>query len=557
MTKIELGGSRAAPTAVIVIMLGASVVAQEHQHQPAAPAPPARVLPGLGSHHHKIATTSAEAQRLFDQGLTLVYGFNHGQAIRQFERAAALDPHAPMPLWGIALAYGPNINDFEMDRERAKTADEYVKKAMALTSAADARERAYVDALSKRYSSDPAADLKKLQHDYKDAMAALAKAYPSDLDAQVLYAESLMDLRPWQLWTRDGKPSDVTEEVVRVLESVLRRNPLHPGANHYYIHTMEASPQPDKALASARRLETLVPAAGHLVHMPAHIYARTGQFVASANSNAAAAAVDERYMQRTGTRAGMYPLMYYNHNVHFESYAAAMAGQHARAKRTAAKLSANITPHIAGMPMLEGFLPQQYYVALRFARWDDVLAFPEPPAALPLTSTLWHYARAVALAATRDVPGARAAQKAAAAAAAKIPAATPVGVLNTAGQMFAVALPLLEGRIAAAEGNLDAAIERYRAAVAAEDLLTYDEPPSWYYPVRETLGAALLARGRAPEAEQVFRDDLKFNPRNGRSLFGLWKALAAQGRTAAAARARADFRRAWAAADVTLRLESM
>lgn len=538
-----------------IAVAAACVVAQSHQHQPAAPAPPARVLPGLGSHHHKIATTHAEAQRFFDQGLTLVYGFNHGQAIRQFERAAALDPRAPMPLWGIALAYGPNINDFEMDRERAKTADGYVKKAMALTSDANPRERAYVEALSKRYSSDPAADLKKLQYDYKDAMAALASAYPSDLDAQVLYAESLMDLRPWQLWTRDGKPSDVTEEVVRVLESVLRRNPLHPGANHYYIHTMEASPEPDKALASARRLETLVPAAGHLVHMPAHIYARTGQFVASANSNAAAATVDERYMQRTSTRTGLYPLMYYNHNVHFESYAAAMAGQHARAKRTAAKLSANITPHIADMPMLEGFLPQQYYVALRFGRWDDALAFPEPPATLPLTTTMRYFARAVALAAMRDVPGARAAQKAAADAAAKIPAATPVGVLNTAGQMFAVALPLLEGRLAAAEGNLDAAIERYRVAVAAEDLLTYDEPPTWYYPVRETLGAALLARGRAAEAEQVFRDDLTFNPRNGRSLFGLWKALDAQGRRAEAARARADFRRAWSAADVVLRLD--
>src|SRR4030095_15511104 len=211
-----------------------------------------------------------------------VYGFNHGQAIRQFERAAQLDPSSPMPLWGIALAYGPNINDFEMDRDRAKTADEYVKKALALTSTDQPKERAYVEALAKRYSSDPGADLKKLQVDYKDAMGALAKAYPADLDAQVLYAESLMDLRPWQLWTRDGQPADVTPEVMRVLESVMQKNPRHPGANHYYVHTMEGSPSPGKALESARRLKTLVPAAGHLVHMPAHIYAPTGGFVASA-----------------------------------------------------------------------------------------------------------------------------------------------------------------------------------------------------------------------------------------------------------------------------------
>ena len=538
-----------------ITILAISIIAQAHQHGPAAPAAPVKPLTGLGTHHHKISTTSAEAQRLFDQGLVLVYGFNHGQAIRLFQRAAELDPRAPMPLWGIALAHGPNINDFEMDRERAKTADEYARKALALTSAANPRERAYVEALSKRYSSDPNADLKKLQVDYKDAMAAVAKAYPADLDAQVLYAESLMDLRPWQLWTRDGKPSDVTGEVVRVLESVLKRNPLHPGANHYYIHTMEGSTEPGKALAAAKRLETLVPAAGHLVHMPAHIYARTGNFVASANSNAAAAGVDERFMQRTGTRGGMYPLMYYNHNVHFESYAAAMAGQFARAKRTANKLTANVAPVIADMPMLEGFVPQQYYVLLRFSKWDEVLALPAPSASLQLTTVMWRYARGVAHAAKTNVAGARTEQQAFADLAGKIPAETPVGVLNTAGQMFAVARAVLEGRIAAAGGDKARAIEQYRIAVAAEDLLAYDEPPTWYYPVRETLGAALLAAGQAAEAEQVFREDLKYNPRNGRSLFGVWKALEAQGKKTEAARAAAEFRRVWSVADVTLRLE--
>jgi tetratricopeptide (TPR) repeat protein len=542
-------------TAVLLALVLAQ--APGHQHEAAAPEATVRPLTGLGTHHHKIATTSAEAQILFDQGLVLVYGFNHGQAIRLFQRAAELDPRAPMPLWGIALAYGPNINDFEMDRDRAKTADEFARKALALSTAANPRERAYVKALVTRYSSDPAADLKTLQVDYKDAMAALAKSYPSDLDAQVLYAESLMDLRPWQLWTRDGKPSDVTPEVVRVLEGVLKRDPLHPGANHYYIHTMEGSPSPAKALASAKRLETLVPAAGHLVHMPAHIYARTGQFVASANSNAAAAAVDERYMKATNTRSGMYPLMYYNHNVHFESYAAAMAGNYARAKRTADKLTANVTPFIADMPMIEGFVPQQYYVLLRFGKWEEILALPAPAASLQLTTAIWHYARGVAFAGKKDLASARAAQQRFLDAAGKIPAETPVGVLNTAGQMFAVAKPLLDGRIAAAAGDPLAAIAQYRTAVAAEDALAYDEPPTWYYPVRETLGAALLAGGHPAEAEQIFRDDLKYNPRNGRSLFGLWKALGAQGKNADAARIGAEFRRVWSAADVTLRIDDM
>jgi len=537
------------------LVLTVAVLAQAHDH-PAA-APPATLMTGLGSHHHAIVTKSAEAQRFFDQGLTLLYGFNHGQAIRQFQRAAELDPAAPMPLWGIALAYGPNINDFEMDRDRAKTADEYVRKALALTSDAQPGERAYVEALRTRYSSDPGADLKKLQVDYKDAMAALATAYPSDLDAQVLYAESLMDLRPWQLWTRDGQPSDVTPEVMRVLEAVLQKDPSHPGANHYYIHTMEASPSPQKALAAAHRLETLVPAAGHLVHMPAHIYARTGQFVASADSNAAAAAVDEKYMNATGARNGFYALMYYNHNLHFESYAAAMAGQFARARGLARKLTMNVSPSIAEMPMLEGFMPQQYYVLLRFGRWDEILAIGEPPEKMHLTAAIRHFARATAFAAKANLAAARTARQAFLDDVAGIPPETPVGVLNTAGQMFAVAKPLLDGRIAAAEGNTAAAVEQYRAAVAAEDLLVYDEPPTWYYPVRETLGAALLADGKAAEAERVFRDDLQYNPRNGRSMFGLWKALDAQGRKADAARAAAEFRRVWLAADTPLTLSML
>jgi tetratricopeptide (TPR) repeat protein len=262
-------------------------------------------------------------------------------------------------------------------------------------------------------------------------------------------------------------------------------------------------------------------------------------------------------MQRTNSRGGMYPLMYYNHNVHFESYAAAMAGQYARAKRTADKLAANVGPVVAEMPMIEGFLPQQYYVFLRFAKWDDILQLPTPAASLQITTAMWHYARAAAMAGKRDAAGARLEQQRFLDTVAKIPAETPVGVLNTAGQMFAVARPLLAGRIAAAGGDLAGAVEQYRSAVTAEDALAYDEPPTWYYPVRETLGAALLAQGKAADAEAVFRKDLEYNPRNGRSLFGLWKSLEAQGRRADAARAAADFRRAWAVADVVLTLDRL
>jgi tetratricopeptide (TPR) repeat protein len=288
--------------------------------------------------------------------------------------------------------------------------------------------------------------------------------------------------------------------------------------------------------------------------MPAHIYARTGQFVASANSNAAAAAIDERFMQRTNTRRGMYPLMYYNHNVHFESYAASMAGQYARARRTADKLAANVTPYVTEMPMVEAFVPQQYYVPLRFAKWDDVLSLPAPAPSLQLTTIIWHFARGVAYAGRGDVSRARAEQQAFASAVAKVPPATPVGVLNTAAQMVAVAQSLLEGRIAWAAGERTTAIEKYRAAVAAEDALAYDEPPTWYYPVRETLGAALLMAGSRAEAERVFREDLEYNPRNGRSLFGLWKSLDAQTKNAEAAKVRAEFQRVWSVADVALDL---
>jgi len=521
------------------------------------PKTPATLLSGTGSHRHPIATANPEAQKFFDQGMTMAYGFNHEEAYRSFAKAAELDPKAAMPHWGMAFVLGSNYNDPAPADERLRKARAEVEQALALSGAGPENERAYVEALAIRYPADPsAADQAKVANDYAAAMKALAARYPDDLDAATFYAESLMNLTPWKLWTPAGEPGPNTVEIVAVLESVLKRNPDHPGANHFYIHATEASKSPERALPSAKRLETLVPAAGHLVHMPAHVYVRTGDYVAAEKSNTVAAEVDRAYIRETGAQ-GMYPVMYYNHNVHFESYAAAMAGQYARAKRTADKLSANVLPVVADMPMIEGFIPQQYYVLLRFAKWDEILALPAPAASLQLTTAIWHYARGAAFAAKKDAPRARAEQMLFQEAAGKIPPETPVGVLNTAGQLFAVAKPLLAGRIAAAGGDGAAAIEHYRTAVAAEDLLAYDEPPTWYYPVRETLGAALLASGKAVEAEQVFRDDLKYNPRNGRSLFGVWRALEAQGRKTDAARAAAEFRRVWSVADVPLRIDDL
>ena len=364
---------------------------------------PPQLLAGMGAHRHPIQTPSAEAQKYFDQGLTLLFGFNHEESFRSFERAAELDPKSPMPHWGMALALGANYNDEAPEADRLKKARAEVEKALALSAGAPENERAYVEALSVRYVADPAAaDKAKLARDYAAAMKALSARYPDDLDAATMYAESLMNLHPWKLWTPDGRPGPDTLEIVAVLESVLKRDPVHPGANHYYIHTVEASKEPERALPSAARLETLVPSAGHLVHMPAHIYMRTGSYLEAEKANAIAAEVDRDYIRQTGAQ-GMYPMMYYNHNVHFESAAASMAGRYAVAKKAGDVLFADAMPGVAGMPMLEGFLLQPTFVALRFHKWDEIRQMPDPGPKLPLLRAVWLYARAMAAAAAGDV----------------------------------------------------------------------------------------------------------------------------------------------------------
>ncbi|MBI3795370.1 MAG: hypothetical protein HY268_00160 [Deltaproteobacteria bacterium] len=525
------------------------------EHPPTTEAKPAALMSGLGQHHHPITTTNPEAQRFFDQGFALVYGFNHDEAVRSFQRAAELDPQAAMPWWGIALALGPNIN-LDVDPAREKAAYEAVEKAQTLAVKGPENERAYINTLAKRYSIEPKADLKKLAVDYKNAMGELVKRYPDDLDAATLYAESAMDLRPWQLWTLDGKPAPGTQEIVAVLESVLARDPYHPGANHYYIHALEASPHPEHALPSAARLETLVPAAGHLVHMPSHIYIRTGDYTASAKSNAAAAEVDRTYIHDNDVQ-GVYPLMYYSHNLHFLSVSQAMAGRFADAKQAADQLAELVAPAVKEMPMVEMFLPIPTFVLLRFQRWNDVLQVPAPDPSLPVTNLMWHFSRSLAYAATGDIPNAESEWKAFSSAEKVIPADALFSATNKAGPVLPLAEAVLDAKIAMAKGQKKQAIAYWRKAVAAQDALAYDEPPAWYYPVRESLGGALLMDGQYQEAEKVFRADLHRTPRNGRSLFGLLAALKAQKKTADAEWVQKALAAAWQNADSQLRPEDL
>jgi len=537
--------------ATLVFALGLTPLGA--QEQPARP--PATLMSGLGKHHHPIATSSPEAQQFFDQGLTLVYAFNHDEAVRSFRRAAELDPQAPMPWWGVALAVGPNYN-LDVDPEREEAAYEAIQKARELARKGPDNERAYVEALARRYSGDPKADRKALAVDYKNAMRDLSHTYPDDLDAATLCAESMMDLNPWQLWTLDGKPGEDTEEIVAVLQSVLRRDPQHIGANHYLIHAVEASPRPEDGLSSARRLETLAPAAGHLVHMPAHIYERTGYYAEAARSNQVAAEADDRYLEASGTQGSIYGLMYYSHNLHFLGASAAMEGRFAEAKSAADRLVANASPGVKQMPMAEWFLPMPTYVLVRFNRWDDLARLPAPDPSLALTTAIWHYGRGVAFAAKGQIAQAQAERAGVADAIAKQPADAMFG-FNTARSILGLAQEVLDARLAQAQGDRPAALRHWRKAVADQDALAYNEPADWYYPVRESLGAALFRDGQYAEAEAVFRADLDRNPRNPRSLFGLRETLKAQHKTSSAAWVQQAFELAWKNADFELRMEDL
>jgi len=494
---------------------------------------------GVGNVHYAVQTRNPEAQQFFDQGMAYLYGFNHEAAIRSFQHASELDPDMAMAHWGVALALGPNIN-LDVDPDHEKQAYDAVQSAMAHATSAPAKERDMIAALAKRYSNDPKANLKKLAVDYSDAMRALVRKYPDDLDLATLFAESMMDLRPWKFWSLDGKPAEGTDEIVSTLESVLKRNPNHLGANHYYIHAVEGSLRPDRALASADRLNTLAPTSGHLVHMPAHIYQRTGNYAGAAKANETAAAVDRVFIKKNGPE-GIYPLMYYNHNLQFGSASYAMIGRFDDAKRMADEFGGTAVKMAKDMPMLESAASAPVLMLLRFGKWADVVRAPEAQAG-PLSTVMSHFARGVAFAQLGDFGGAEREHEMFETARKSL-TDDPGIMQNSPKDVVSVADGILDGRIAEARGDRENALRAYRRAVDAQDKLSYDEPADFFYPVRETLGAALVRMGQPAEAEKVFRADLERNPNNPRSLYGLAAARKAQKKSASTAMA--QFRRTW------------
>src|SRR5438093_9222887 len=513
------------------------------------PASSPKLLPGLGEVHHPVSTKNSQAQQFFDQGLKLVFGFNHDEARRSFQRAAELDPKLAMAWWGVALTLGPNYN-LPVDLEREKAGYDAAQRAVALKPNASESERAYIDAVAVRYSNDPKADLHQLDVIYKDAMSKLAARYPDDLDAVTLYAESAMNLNPWKLWTADGKPAEGTDEIVATLESVLKRDPNHLGANHYYIHAVEASPHPERALPSAARLEKLAPAEGHLAHMPAHIYARVGDHFASAHCNEAAIAADKKFLGETQEQ-GIYRMMYYSHNLHFLAFASCMNGNFAGAKDAAAKLVANVAPGVKAMPMLEGFLPTPIVVLFAFEHWNDLLKLPAPDPSFVTTNAVWHSLRGIAFANTGKTAEAENEQKQFREVADKIPPEQMYDMLNNVGAVFKIHENLLAAEIDRSRHDDKAAIDLLKQSVAAEDALNYSEPPPWYPPVRPMLGHVLLEDKDFAEAEKVFRADLEKHPRNARALAGLRDCLNAQGRKYEADQIDQQYRASWKVASAT------
>ena len=508
-----------------------------------------QLFDNLGILHHAITTTSEQAQRYFDQGLRLVYAFNHEEAIHAFEEAARLDPTAAMAYWGIALALGPNINA-AMDKENERRARDAAQNARTLSAQLSAAERGYIEALSARYSAKgrSRASLDKM---YADAMRTLWRQFPDDADAGTLFAESLMDMRPWDLWTADGRAKPGTEEIVSTLESVIAKHPNHPGACHYYIHAVEASATPERALPCAERLPGLMPGAGHLVHMPAHIYIRLGKYHEAAERNAHAAHVDQQYLSGRALTSD-YADGYYTHNLHFLWASLAMEGRRAEALKVARDLTGTITEGEARKDKWkELYLPTPIWSMIRFGQWDELLREPVPAKLLRLQQGMWRLGRGLALAATGRLPGAEGEHFVLAGLTKRL-GRDRTSEEKTERALLKIAERLLAGDIAVHRQKYDDAITMFRDAVKLEDALPYSEPRFWPIPVRQYLGAALLVAGQPGEAEAVYQADLAKNPSNGWALFGLTQSLRAQQKSSEAETVEQQFKTAWTYADVTL-----
>jgi tetratricopeptide (TPR) repeat protein len=516
----------------------------------------APLFDGMGDYHRAITTADPGAQRYFDQGMVLAFGFNHAESIRSFRAAQRLDPQCAMCFWGEALATGPNINVTAkgkaiMSRDDQVAAYAALEKAQSLAGTGTEVERDLIAALAERYSATPVEDRDPLDRAYAAALGALVGRYPDD-DIAAMFAEAWMNTMPWNYWSDGETPRPETVPVIGALETSLARNPRHPLALHLYIHAIEASSNPGRAEVAADALSTLVPGSGHLVHMPAHIYWRIGRYHDAAEANVRAAAVDEAYIAQCNAQ-GFYPAMYYPHNIHFLWAAASMEGRGAVAIDAARRLAANVRlEQIDQFPTVEFFHTIPLLSLVQFGRWDEVLAEPPPRADLAYSTAIRHYARGVAFANTGDLDAARAEREA------LVPLKTNDRVMFLSGNdypasaLLAIADELLLGEIALAAGDAETAITHFTAAVAGQDALPYMEPPFWYYPTRQSLGIALLRAGRAAAAEQVYRRDLEIYPHNGWSTYGLIQSLEAQGKANEASVHREHFAAMWSLADVVL-----
>jgi tetratricopeptide (TPR) repeat protein len=518
---------------------------------------PGPLLDGLGDLHVPVTTQSKQAQRYFDQGMRLLFGFNHREAIRSFRSAAHLDPQCAMAHWGVAYAHGPHVNR-PMDSNDTTNAWAALRLAVANKSKASAKEQAFITALEKRYQPEHKEDRLALDKAFANAMREVARRYPDDLNAQVLFAESLMNTMPWDYWTRDRTPKPETEEILGALRFVMARDPNHPGANHFYIHAVEAGPNPEHGLPAADRLAHYAPAAGHLVHMPAHIYMRVGQYHDAIEANERAVKADRDYIRHCRA-LGFYPGAYYPHNIHFLWWAQLFEGRSKESLRTANQAASYALENYCGpkkaveAPRLR-FLP--WLTLTRFGKWDEVLAIAQPPNTndFLVDRALWHFTRGLAFAAKKDTAAAEREQRALAAIAGSEEAKKLSSPVFPVTDTLAVSTYWLAGKVAGAKGDARAMIEQLEKATAAEDAIPYMEPSYWPIPVRPALGAAWLQSGNAAKAEEVFREDLRRWPRSGWSLFGLEQSLRRQGKTQQADDVRRQLVQAWKNADVELEL---
>lgn len=504
--------------------------------------------------HHPVTSHQVLAQLYFDQGLTFIYAFNHDAAYWSFLRAAQADPEMAMAYWGMALAIGSNIND-KITPYRSQLAYERIQKAIQLADHASQVERDYIQALAQRYSNQPQADQKTLAIQYSQAMRELARRYPDDPDASVLFAESMLTINPWNQWTREGEPLEGTLEAVKTLESVLRRNPHHLGANHYYIHAIEASSYPERALMSAERLKKALPASGHLVHMPSHIYSLVGDYHQAALSNAAAVAADRSFIRQFGLH-GIYPVHYLSHNLFFLAYACMMEGRPEEAKQAALDVVDLYSAHFKRMPNMEFYLSSPLAILLNFHDWKGILTLPKPPEEAKMATVLWHYGRSIALAGLGEIEHALHERSLFLEKKREVPENQEYGN-NLASSIAQIALLTLDAKLAEQQKDLPKAVDLLKQAIHAQDLLRYSEPPDWLYAIRGSLGALLMQMGRYEEAEQAFREELNKHRRSGRALFGLRESLVAQQKFYEVYWVNRDFQEAWKYSPINLTLQDL